>query len=122
MYGLGGGAPESQGAVPGDIAKVSVGRQHREVVADTELRQKRIDRAGLNAAASTFVLHLELAASALRISEIRDASGRTKEQSPPFEVGHRRSANGRKGAWPIIAFDSKERQLWGTLTRSRRLG
>jgi hypothetical protein len=40
--------------VPGDIAKVSVGRQHREVVADTKLRQKRIDRAGLNAAASTF--------------------------------------------------------------------
>jgi len=55
MYGLGRGAPESQSTVPGDIAKVSVGRQHREVVADTELRQKRIDRAGLNAAASTFV-------------------------------------------------------------------
>jgi hypothetical protein len=41
--------------MPGDIAKVSVGRQHREVVADTKLRQKRIDRAGLNAAPSTFV-------------------------------------------------------------------
>ena len=33
--------------MPGDIPKVSVGRQHREVVADTELRQKRIGRAGL---------------------------------------------------------------------------
>ena len=41
--------------MPGDIAKVSVGCQHREVSAYTELRQKRIDRAGLNAAASAFV-------------------------------------------------------------------
>ena len=40
--------------MPGDIAKVSVGRQHREVVAETELRQQRIDRADLNAATSAF--------------------------------------------------------------------
>src|SRR5437016_3448265 len=39
----------------GDIAKVSVGRQHREVVAKTELCQQRIDGADLNAAASAFV-------------------------------------------------------------------
>ena len=41
--------------MPGDIAKVSVGGQHRKVVAHTELRQKRIDGAGLNAAAPAFV-------------------------------------------------------------------
>lgn len=41
--------------MPGNVAKVSVGRQHREVVAKTELRQERINRADLNAAASAFV-------------------------------------------------------------------
>jgi len=41
--------------VAGNIAKVCVGRQHREVVAETELRQQRIDGPDLNARASAFV-------------------------------------------------------------------
>ncbi len=41
--------------MPGDITKVSVGRQHRQVVAETELRQQRIDGADLTAAASAFI-------------------------------------------------------------------
>jgi hypothetical protein len=41
--------------MPSDIAKVPIGRQHREVVAEAELRQQRVDRADLNAAASAFV-------------------------------------------------------------------
>src|SRR5207244_1161994 len=56
---------EFQGTVPGDIAKVSVRRQHREVVAETKLRQQRIDRADLNAAAAALVLNLNAAAAAL---------------------------------------------------------
>ena len=52
---LRGRGPESQDAVPGDITKVSVGGQHHEVVAETKLRQQRIDGAGLNAAAPAFV-------------------------------------------------------------------
>ena len=39
----------------GYMAKVSVGRQHRQVVADAKLRQQSIDRTDLNAAAETFV-------------------------------------------------------------------
>ena len=39
----------------GDIAKVFVGRQHHEVVAETKLCQQRIDGADLNAAASACV-------------------------------------------------------------------
>ena len=41
--------------MPGDIPKVFVGRQHREVVPETELSQHCIDGADLNAAASAFV-------------------------------------------------------------------
>ena len=41
--------------MPCDIAKVSVGCQHRQVVTEAELRQQRIDGADLNAAASAFV-------------------------------------------------------------------
>ena len=41
--------------MPGDIVKVSVGRQHSEAVAQTELRQERVDGADLNAAAPAFV-------------------------------------------------------------------
>lgn len=41
--------------MPGEVAKVSVGRQHRQIVAQTELRQQRIDRADLNAAAPASV-------------------------------------------------------------------
>jgi hypothetical protein len=41
--------------VAGDIAKVSVGRQHREVVAKTELCQQRSDGADLDGAAAAFV-------------------------------------------------------------------
>ena len=44
--------------MPGDIAKVSVCRQHRKVVAETELRQQRIDGADLNAAAPAGVSQL----------------------------------------------------------------
>ena len=41
--------------MPGDIAKVFVGRQHRQVVAETELRQQRVDSADLHAAAPALV-------------------------------------------------------------------
>ena len=41
--------------MPGDIAEVVIGRQHREIVAETELRQQCIDGADLNASASAFV-------------------------------------------------------------------
>ena len=41
--------------MPGDVAKVSIGRQHRQIVAETELRQQRIDRTDLNAASPASV-------------------------------------------------------------------
>ena len=52
---LRGRSPEFEVAVPRDIAKISVGRQHREVVAEADLCQQRIDGADLNAATSAFV-------------------------------------------------------------------
>jgi hypothetical protein len=41
--------------MPGDIAKVSIGSQHGETMAQTELREERVDGANLNTAASAFV-------------------------------------------------------------------
>ena len=42
----------------GDFAKVSVCRQHRKVVAQTELREQRVDGADLNAASPAGVSQL----------------------------------------------------------------
>ena len=42
--------------MPRDIVKVSVGSQHREIVAKTELGQQRINRADLNSGPAAFVL------------------------------------------------------------------
>src|ERR1700730_33970 len=44
-FRLRGNVSQSQGAMPGDMAKVSVGRQHREVVTDAKLRQQCVDEA-----------------------------------------------------------------------------
>jgi hypothetical protein len=42
----------------GDMAKVSIGRQDREVVTDAKLRQQCVDRTDLNAAPATSVSQL----------------------------------------------------------------
>src|ERR1700724_3587523 len=52
---LRGNVPQSQGAVAGDMAKVSVGRQHRQVVTDAKLRQQCVDRTDLNTISATTV-------------------------------------------------------------------
>ena len=43
--------PECKGTNAGDAGKVPIGREHRELVADTQLCEKRVDRADLNSAA-----------------------------------------------------------------------
>ena len=49
--GSGRSVPELQGALLRDVAKIVVGRKHREVVSETKLREERIDRSGLDASA-----------------------------------------------------------------------
>ena len=44
--------------MPGDMAKVSIGRQDREVVTDAKLRQQCVDRTDLNTAPATSVSQL----------------------------------------------------------------
>src|SRR5205823_6673263 len=51
-------SPDFQGAVPDDVAKISVGRQHRQIVTNAKLRQQGVYRADLNAAAAASVAQL----------------------------------------------------------------
>ena len=44
--------------MPRDIAEISIGRQHRQVMAEAKLRQQRIDGADLNAATPALVSQL----------------------------------------------------------------
>jgi hypothetical protein len=50
--------PQLQSAMGGDAFKVAVGREHRQAVANAELRQKRIDRSDLHACAMTDIPQL----------------------------------------------------------------
>ncbi len=50
--------PQLQSAVAGDARKIIVGRQHRQAMANAELRQERIDRSDLDAGTTTTVPQL----------------------------------------------------------------
>jgi hypothetical protein len=65
--------------MPGDIAKVPIDRQYREVVVETELRQQRIDRADLNAAASAFV------SQSGRVHMVEPVRNEQRQRSEPIE-------------------------------------
>lgn len=65
--------------MPGDILKVFVGREHREVVAKAELRQQRIDRADLNAASSAFVSLIG------RVHMVAPIGNQQRQSGEPFE-------------------------------------
>src|SRR5207253_383308 len=52
------GVPNSEIAMPRYMAEVAVGRQHRQFIADAELRQQRIDRPDLDSCATAPVAQL----------------------------------------------------------------
>ena len=55
---LRGSRPESKDAVSGNVAKVFVGGQHCQIVAEAELREQCVDRADLNPSAAALVSQL----------------------------------------------------------------
>src|SRR5215470_6904529 len=50
--------PNLQGAMPGHMAKIVVGREHRQIVPDAKLRQESVDRADLNAGTAASIPQL----------------------------------------------------------------
>src|SRR5580692_1564305 len=55
---LGPGLPNFKRARLGDVTEVAIGGQHRQFVANAQLRQQRVDRANLNSASTAPVSQL----------------------------------------------------------------
>jgi hypothetical protein len=68
--------------MPGDIAKISISRQHGKAVAQTELRQQRLDGADLNAAAPEFVSQFGC------VDVVSPVSNQERQRREPIEDLH----------------------------------
>ena len=65
--------------MPGNMLEIPVARQHRQIAAQAELRQQRIDRADLNAAAPASVSQFR------RVHMVALVRHQQRQRSKPFE-------------------------------------